>query len=53
MLSVKDLTIAVGSVLMTYVLSIVVLSTLLVVGHGVICCWEPLAWILAGLHQMV
>ena len=44
---------AVGALLLTCVFSIVLLVALLVIGHGVTCCWEPLGWILAGMHQLV
>ena len=53
MLTLNDVLAAVGLVLLTYVFSVVFLMALLVVGHGVTCCWEPLGWIVAGMRQIV
>ena len=53
MLTWNDVFAAVGLVLLTNVFSILFLMALLVVGHGVTCCWEPLGWILAGMRQIV
>jgi hypothetical protein len=53
MITWTDVLGAAGALLLTCALSIVLLVALLVTGHGVTCCWEPLDWILAGMYQLV
>ena len=47
----KDGVVAIGLLVLFHAMGVVVLVVSVLVGHGVTCCWEPLAWILSGMRS--